>query len=375
MYNILVATGTRADFWILKPLLELLQKDKNVNLTILATAMHLEPKYGDTYKQIEVAGFTIDCKISMNLVDTQTNTICQGLAKLTSEFANYLNSHSFDICIILGDRYEMLAIANCCLLYRLPIAHFHGGELTLGNYDESIRHALTKFAHLHFASTEAYKKRILQLGENKDNVINCGAMGVFNVLENLKATSKKDLDFLHLSNNYAVVLFHPETLLASKQINTLLQALKEVQMQYIFIASNSDNGSDEIMQAIRDFIKNDSFNSQIVTSLENKLYHRLIKESRFLIGNSSSGIIEAPSLGVWTINIGNRQKGRIFGATVLNCQCDKNEILKTIDFVLNHQAPQGQNPYLQANSPQKAYQFLMQHLQNGIPKEKEFVDL
>lgn len=382
MKNIVVVTGTRAEYGILKGLLFKLKENPQVNLKIVATAMHLEKKYGETYKVIEEDGFNIDLKIPMYLTDTSDLTILKGMATLTSELADYFSKQAFDLVIVLGDRYEMLSVVDCAVVMKIPVCHLHGGELTLGNYDEFIRHSITKMSHLHLTATEEYRQRVLQLGEQEEAVLNVGSLGVENVVNNMASMKKEDLKHLSLSEKYGVVLFHPETLKGladgERQIVTLLNALKTQKMQFVFIGSNSDSGSDVIMANIADYIKKDQFGSFSVSSLNTKMYHTLVHYSQFLIGNSSSGLIEVPSLKVPTINLGNRQAGRVRGNTVIDISVEEEAIVQALaqaqspEFISQVQA--STNPYYQENAIGKAYDFIMNNLNQGIPLVKRFVD-
>ncbi|MDG6187900.1 UDP-N-acetylglucosamine 2-epimerase [Lactococcus formosensis] len=382
MKNILVVTGTRAEYGILKGLLEKFKESPDVNLKIIATAMHLEERYGNTYHNIESDGFEIDLKIPMNLSDTSDLTILRGMSILQVKLAEYLSKNNFDLVIILGDRYEMLAVANCAVIMKIPICHLHGGEITLGNYDEFIRHSITKMSHLHLASTAEYRRRILQLGESEDRVLNVGALGVENVVNNLKDMEIEDLNFLNLKQKYGVVLFHPETLKAGssseEQINILLSAIEKQRMQFIFIGSNSDSGSDTIMEKIYDYVQNDPFDSKVVASFDTHSYHTLVHNSQFLIGNSSSGIIEVPSLKVPTINLGSRQEGRIRGESVIDVPVEisyiDNAIQQAMSLDFQKKIVESKNPYYQENAIQQSFDFIMKQLNKNIPIEKEFVD-
>lgn len=380
-YTILVVTGTRAEYGILKPLMQKFVNDSDFQLDIIATAMHLEEKYGYTYKFIEQDGFKITKKISMNLSDTSNRTILRGMSHLQNELGDYFTENEVDLVIILGDRYEMLSVANAAVLNRVPIAHLHGGELTLGNYDEFIRHAITKMSHLHLTSTERYRQRVIQLGEQPDTVMNVGSLGVQNVVNELPTMTLEKLDFLQLHQSYSVVLFHPETLQAGKsvveQTETLLNVLRKQKKQFIFIGSNSDTGSDEIMALIHGYIAQDTYGSQFVPSLTTEDYHSLVRFADYLIGNSSSGIIEVPSLQTITINIGDRQKGRVHGSSVIDSPINEASLevalnkavgLQTKDFIF-------ENPYYQPNAVGMAYKFIVDHLSRGIPKEKLFYDI
>ena len=378
MYKVGVITGSRADYGIMKKLIYKLNNDKNILLYIVATGMHLEKKYGYTYRQIENDGFKINKKIKIDLLDSNKGTIVRSMSLLQNELSNLFNEINFDLLIILGDRFEMLATASAALIYNIPICHLHGGEKTLGNFDEYIRHSITKMSHLHLVSTEEYRNRIIQLGENPNMVVNTGSLGVENIL-NTKILSKrqllKDLNVDDIENYY-VVMYHPETLNnktdAEIQVNQLILALSMVEENIIFIGSNSDVGSDNIMKKILSFV-NENKNSYYFTSLASNQFYSLISHSLGLIGNSSSGIIEVPSLNKPTLNIGERQKGRLSGPSVINVNCEANSILDGIKAMRN--VTDFYNPYMQSNSTDKAYEAIKIALSNNIDTKKDFYDL
>lgn len=378
MKNICLVTGSRAEYGIMKQLMKKIDNDVELNIEIIATAMHLEEKYGNTYEEIEKDGFQIYKKIPLNLIDTTKKTIIKAISILSIELSRLFEERKYDLVIILGDRYEMLAVANTALIYNLPICHLHGGEKTLGNFDEYIRHAITKMSHLHLTSADEYRNRVIQLGETPDTVFNTGSLGVENVL----TTSLFDRTYLEntlnisLSSDYYVVLFHPVTLdnenEAEIQTANLLTALEEIDAQFIFIGSNSDAGSDKIMDKIMGFVEKNK-KAKLYKSLSSTEYHSLLKNSQGLIGNSSSGLIEVPSLKVPTLNIGDRQKERIHGPSVIDVKAETNEILsgmmqmKTItDF---------SNPYEKNNSSQMAHQIIKSALSQGITLKKDFFDV
>ena len=240
MKNVCVVTGSRAEYGIMRALLLKLNKEQNIKLDVVVTAMHLEEKYGNTYKQIEEDGLNIIKKIPLNLENTSKKCVSRSLAILTTGLSELFEEVKYDLIIILGDRYEMLPVVNVALIYNIPVCHLHGGEKTLGNFDESIRHAITKMSHLHLVASEEFKNRVIQLGEEEQNIHNIGAMGVENVIKQDFLT-KKELEEtlgLELEEEYYVVLFHPVTLEdggALKQIRTLLEVLSEQTKQVVFI--------------------------------------------------------------------------------------------------------------------------------------------
>lgn len=377
MKKICVITGSRAEYGILKPLLKKLKEDKDITLDVMATAMHMEEKYGYTYKIIERDGFDIKKKIPLNIKDTSKITVVKSISLLQIELSKYFSDNSYDMIVILGDRYEMLAVANVALIYNIPICHLHGGEKTLGNFDEYIRHAITKMSHLHLVAAEEFRNRVIQLGENPKRVITTGALGVENVLSN-KLIAKEELEkTLKVKlDDYFVVLFHPVTLKSEDdlvlQIDELLSALKKREESFIFIGSNSDTGSDIIMKKIKEFVCEKN-NRHIFSSLATVEYHSLIKYSNGLIGNSSSGLLEVPSLKKPTLNIGDRQKGRLRGESVVDVECKQDSILQGIEKMRS--IDNFYNPYEKENSSELAYLAIKEVLNNNISVEKDFYDL
>ena len=377
MKNVCVVTGSRAEYGIMRALLLKLNKEQNIKLDAVVTAMHLEEKYGNTYKQIEEDGLNIIKKIPLNLENTSKKCVSRSLAILTTGLSELFEEVKYDLIIILGDRYEMLPVVNVALIYNIPVCHLHGGEKTLGNFDESIRHAITKMSHLHLVASEEFKNRVIQLGEEEQNVHNIGAMGVENVIKQDFLT-KKELEEtlgMELEEEYYVVLFHPVTLEdggALKQIQTLLEVLSEQTKQVIFIGSNSDTDSDKIMGAIEEYTKKYR-SSKVFISLKPMEYHSLVKYSKGLVGNSSSGLIEIPSLKVPTLNIGNRQLGRLRGPSVVDVDTTRESIqegLKELSNIRNFY-----NPYEQENSIEKAKVAILDYLSKDKSIIKEFNDM
>ena len=377
MKNVCVVTGSRAEYGIMRTLLLKLNTEKSINLDVVVTAMHLEEKYGNTYKQIEEDGLNIIKKIPLNLENTSKKCVSKSLALLTTGLSELFEKIKYNLIIILGDRYEMLPVVNVALIYNIPVCHLHGGEKTLGNFDESIRHAITKMSHLHLVASEEFKNRVIQLGEEEHNVHNIGAMGVENVMRQDFLTEKELEETLgiELKEEYYVVLFHPVTLEdggALKQIQTLLEVLSEQNKQVIFIGSNSDTDSDKIMNEIEKYTMKNN-NSKMFISLKPREYHSLVKHSKGLVGNSSSGLIEIPSLKVPTLNIGNRQLGRLRGPSVVDVDTTKESIQKGLQDL--SKIRDFYNPYEQENSIEKAKEAILDYLSKDRSIIKEFNDM
>lgn len=383
MKKIVYVTGSRAEYGIMKRLLLALDQDIEIELTIVATGMHCDEKYGLTYKVIENDGFTIDRLIDINIDTSNNANILNSMSICQSEFGQYFQNNKFDAVMILGDRYEIFSVAIAAAMHNLSIIHLHGGEKTLGNYDEFIRHAITKMSKLHLASTEEYRQRIIQMGEHPDTVFNVGALGAENsLLMDLPSKTQLETKFGSLQKSYFMVVFHPETLTSvspSAQITELLNALAEFIEQYdfIFIGSNSDTGSDEITEKVKLFCA--TTGSRFMTSVTPEEYLALNKSSEGLIGNSSSGLIEIPSLHISTINIGDRQKGRVRGDTVFDCICQQAMIIETISLtqtaLIQNKVANSINPYYQQAVLKNALIAIKNFINNPIELCKDFHDI
>lgn len=336
MKNICVVTATRAEYGLLKPLMSLIKQSAGFNLQVLATGAHLSSEFGLTYKEIEHDGFIIDEKVEMLLSSDTAKGIVKSMGVGMIAYADAFERLNPDALVILGDRYEMLVVAASASVFKIPIIHLHGGEITEGAYDDAFRHAITKLSSVHFTSTEQHRNRVIQLGENPENVYNVGAIGLDNIF-NLKLLSRNELevelDFKFKKYNYQVT-FHPETLgsISSKeQFSILLDAIKEQEDSlFIFTKSNADTDGRIINSMIDDFVKEYPEKAKAFTSLGVLRFLSFVKECDAMIGNSSSGIIETPSLKVATINIGDRQKGRMQADSVINCDVNKEQIQEAI---------------------------------------------
>lgn len=331
--KICVVTGTRAEYGLLFPLLKRIQQDSAFQLQMLVTGMHLSSEFGDTYKQIESDGFTIDEKVEMLLsADTATGVVkSMGLA--TIGFADAFDRLQPELIIILGDRFEMLAAAQSALIMQIPIAHLHGGECTFGAYDDAIRHSITKMATWHFTSTESHRKRIIQLGESPEHVFNVGAIGIENIM-NLPLLARNEL-FEQLQLDLALPMFlityHPETTGETDGIFKLIGALQNYpNINLLFTKSNADNGGRKINETIQKFTLTHP-NAKLYDSLGQLKYLSAVKHAEAVIGNSSSGLIEVPYLMTPTVNIGTRQEGREQPNSVFNTLLDIEEIHSTIE--------------------------------------------
>lgn len=385
MRKICVVTGTRAEYGLLSRLMRMIQDASETRLQIIATNMHLSPKFGNTYKEIENDGFTIDFKIPIiddNSKDDAVTTV-KSMAKALSGFADAYDELKPDMVVVLGDRYEILASAEAAMIQRVPIVHIHGGEVTEGAYDDSIRHAITKMSHLHFTSTEEYKKRVIQLGEQPEHVFNVGALGVENVKKMPlmgKEEVEKEIDF-EITPNTILVTYHPVTLgnrTAKEDVEDFVAALEERKdLRVIFTMPNSDTGGRFIADAIHGFVAGNADRAKAFKSLGVVRYLSVMRQVAAVVGNSSSGLLEAPSFGIPTLNIGDRQKGRIAAQSVFNCTPDKNAILEGLDYIFSEefreQLPNVRNPYEKENTAEEIFKVISNYPLEQL-RQKHFYD-
>lgn len=357
--KIAFVTGSRADYGIMRRFLSLMNQDPEINLDILVTGALLSNTYGHQVDLIYNDGFNVKAEIEVPLDSSSNVKILHTMAITLDKFAEFFDKNKYDILIILGDRYEMLSVAEAAAMQRIPILHIHGGEATFGNYDEFIRHAITKMSLYHFAATEEYRNRIIQLGEAPERVFNLGALGAENCLFIDETNVPEDVKKLS-SKKYFVVLFHPETLTninVAEQMKNLLDSINEFigEYKFVFLGTNADTNSGIIRSMVKDFVQNNE-DAIYYENLHTDAYHYLVKNSICLIGNSSSGIIEAPSLGVYTINIGDRQKGRVRGNSVIDVKCQQLLIEAAINKVISiYKTIEPVNPYYQKDSANKYY--------------------
>lgn len=340
MRKVCVVTGTRAEYGLLSRLMWLIRADHDLTLQIIATNMHLSPEFGLTYKEIEADGFTIDKKVEMLLSSDTSNAITKSIGLATIGFADAYEDLQPDILLILGDRFEILAAATAALIYKIPVAHLHGGEITEGAYDDAIRHAITKMSHLHFVSTEIYRQRVIQMGEHPSTVFNVGALGCENI-KSLKLMSKDELEKslgFKLDRNTILITYHPVTMecnTSEQQFRELLSAIDLFpELKVIFTMPNSDTDGRIIMKMIKEYVAKNPERTVWFDSLGCYRYLSVLQYIGGVIGNSSSGIIEVPSFHIPTINIGDRQKGRVAAASVLNCKPTRQDIQQRLAVIL-----------------------------------------
>jgi len=383
MRKICVVTSTRAEYGLLYWLLKEIEADSELKLQLIVTGMHLSPEFGLTYKEIEKE-FKIDKKIEILSSSHTSLDICAEMARVYEKFAPALAELKPDILVLLGDRYEIFGVAGVASIIQIPIAHIHGGETTQGAFDEAFRHSITKMSHIHFAATNEYANRIIQLGEEPSRVFNVGGPGIENIKKlNLlnKDEFEKSIKF-KLAKKNLLITFHPATLensSAREQFNELLNALDELEeTNFIFTKANSDTDGDVINKMIDEYVRQNPQKAAAFVSLGQLRYLSAIKFVDIVLGNSSSGLLEVPSFKKATINIGDRQKGRARASSVIDVRPIKEEILAAIKRAYSKEFEQTLkdtiNPYDGGNPSKKMVKILKEIKLDGILKKK-FYDI
>lgn len=384
---ICVVTTTRADYGIFRPLLFALSADSTFDLRITVTGTHLSDIFGMTVREIKSDGFLIDEEIPILLGGCTTpEEMSATMARALEGFGSYFQKRRPELLVLLGDRFETFAVCACAVNARIPVAHLHGGEATEGLLDECFRHAITKMSYLHFTATEPYRKRVIQLGESPDRVFNVGAMGVENALHVPYITLKQlenELAFPLSSKPYAVVTFHPVTLeeeAAEIQIAALLSAMNaRPDLNFLITKSNADIGGQQINEQIEAFSACHP-NCCAVASLGMLRYMSALRYAAFVLGNSSSGIVEAPSFGIPTVDIGDRQRGRIRADSVIGCLPRQADILRAMELAcspeMRQKAASVVNPYGDGRTSERICKILKRVLSDGtINLKKKFYDI
>ncbi|MBM3117397.1 UDP-N-acetylglucosamine 2-epimerase [Jeongeupia naejangsanensis] len=353
--RICVVTATRAEYGLLRPLIAALQADGTVSLQLVVTGAHLAPEFGQTWKQIEADGFVIDAKVEMLLAGDTATATAKSMGLALSGFADVFARLQPELLVMLGDRYEMLAVAAAATLFRIPIAHLHGGETTEGAYDEAFRHAITKFAHLHFTATEDYRCRVIQLGEDPERVFNVGAIGIDSIKTLPLFSREQLLPQLGLIEDlpYWLVTYHPVTLAegdAVAEVDALVEALlAQAGTRIVVTGANADAGGRAVNARWQYWQAQYPHRLVLFASLGSLRYLSAAKHAIAVVGNSSSGIIEAPSLGVPTLDIGSRQQGRVRAGSVHHVAPTANGIAAGLVHVAResarHAAASHANPY------------------------------
>lgn len=340
--KICIATGTRADWGLLQPLVSALKARTDVCVQILATNMHLLHRYGHTVDEIRAAGFSVDAEVKMPDTDDSPSAKVEAMAECMHGCAHAFETLSPDLLIILGDRYEMFAVAVSATMFKIPIAHIAGGEISEGAIDDSIRHAITKLSALHFTETDAYRDRVVQMGEQPENTENAGSLGVWNIMHQslIDNTSlSQDISFPIGFRDTFLVTYHPATLDSADckaRIKALLKALDHFpDYKALITYPNNDAGAEQIIAAIHKYEKRHPKRVKVVKSLGMKRYLSMLQYAAAVIGNSSSGIIEVPSAGIPTVDIGARQRGRISAPSVIHCGDTEEEIIDAISKAIS----------------------------------------
>jgi GDP/UDP-N,N'-diacetylbacillosamine 2-epimerase (hydrolysing) len=383
MRKICIVTGTRAEYGLLRWVMQGIKDDNELTLQIIATGMHLSPEFGLTYKAIEQDGFQIDRKVEMLTSSDTSVGIAKSMGLGLIGFADALHDLQPDLIVVLGDRFEIFSAVSAALVARIPVAHLHGGETTEGAFDEALRHSITKMSHLHFVAAEPYRQRVIQLGEQPDRVFLVGGLGIDNIkrLQLLDRTAlETSLDF-KLGVKNLLITFHPvtlETATAEDQMNELLAALADLKDTIlIFTLPNADTDGRMLIKMVQNFVAQ-HINARAYTSLGQLRYLSCIAQVDGVVGNSSSGLAEVPSFKKGTINIGDRQRGRLQAESVINCEPSRSSIANALerlyssDFQANlHKVI---NPYGEGGASAKVVNTIKHHLITGIVK-KTFYDL
>ena len=352
--KICILTGTRAEYGQLKGLIELFVKSKNFKIKLIVTGSHLSSEFGSTYLQIQKDQLQIDKKIEILLSSDTQSGVVKSLNLLSLSLSDYFSNYKPDLLIILGDRYEVFAAAYTALIFEIPIAHIHGGEITEGAFDDAFRHSITKMSNIHFVANKVYKKRVVQLGESPKRVFVVGGLGVDTILKTKiikKGELESKLNFSFGKKNL-LVTYHPETIKYNKSendIDELLLALNEFKdINLIFTMPNADTGNKNIINKIKKYVR-ERRNAKIFSSLGQENYYSTLKIVDGVIGNSSSGLAEVPTFKKGTINIGRRQKGRLKASSIIDCPATSLQIKRAIKKLYSREFQNilrfTQNPY------------------------------
>jgi UDP-hydrolysing UDP-N-acetyl-D-glucosamine 2-epimerase len=376
--RIAVVTGSRADYGLLRGILTQLAKATDVELNVIVCGMHLVPKFGETWRAVEADGFPIAAKVDLQLTNDRPETIARGTGIGVSGFAEALPKLAPDLLVLLGDRYEILAATVAATLLNIPIAHIHGGELTAGAFDDAIRHAITKMACVHFVAAEPYRQRVIQMGEQPSFVFNVGAPGL-DLAATAPALTRAEL-FAALGidgpERFLLMTLHPTTARPeadAANVDAMLAALSEIEdRSFIFTGVNADPGYRMIDDAIRSFVASRPGRAHLFASLGSERYWAALRLADAVVGNSSSGILEAPAVGTPSINIGDRQQGRLRAASIIDCAADSAVILESLKGILEgrfHPDPGVEPPYGRGGASEKIAGILRKiDLRGAFPK-------
>jgi GDP/UDP-N,N'-diacetylbacillosamine 2-epimerase (hydrolysing) len=382
--KVCVVTGARAEFGLLRWMMGEIQSHPQLELQVIATGMHLSPEFGSTYREIEEAGFEIDARVEM-LLSSDTNTaVTKSMGLGVIGFADAYERLEPDIVVVLGDRFEIFAATSAAMISGVPVAHLHGGETTEGAFDEAIRHSITKMSHLHFVAADEYRQRVVQLGEHPDRVFNFGGMGI-DAIKRIKLLSREELERsleLSFGEKSLLVTFHPVTLeggaSSAAQMNELLAALEELNdTTLIFTMPNADTGGRELSAMVRRFAQRHP-NAKVYSSLGQLRYLSCLAQIDGVVGNSSSGLAEAPSFQIGTVNIGDRQKGRLKASSVIDCEPNRKAIAAALEKLYSADFQAGlasaSNPYGNGGASEAIAKVLAEYPLENIRK-KAFYNL
>ena len=381
--KICVVTSSRADYGLLRWVMQGIKDDPELKLQIIATGMHLSPTFGLTYRVIEEDGFMVDAKVEILGSSDSPATIAGSMGLALAGTAKAFSDLKPDLVVVLGDRYEIFAAAAAALVTKIPVAHLHGGETTVGAFDEAFRHSITKMSHLHFVATDEYRSRVLQLGENPKNVYLVGGVGIDSI-KNLPLLSKEDFENqlgIKLDTKSLLITFHPVTLDSEspeQQMKELLAALSHLHdTTLIFTMPNADTGGRVLIDMIEKFVGQNK-NAKVFTSLGQLKYLSCISHVDGVVGNSSSGLTEVPTFKKGTINVGDRQMGRIQASSVINCEPKEKDIKRAIETLysldFNSNLAATVNPYGEGGASARIVKALKEASLEGIVK-KTFYDL
>lgn len=385
MKKVCIVTGTRAEYGLLKPVIEKMHRAEGVELQLVVTGMHLSAEFGLTYREIEEDGYPIKTKVDMLLGSDTAVGITKSMGVALLGFADCFENNKPDIVVILGDRYEMFVASTAAMMAGIPIAHIHGGEKTEGAIDEAIRHSITKMSQLHFTATGEYRKRVIQLGEQPETVYNVGALGIENI-KTVKLMGKRELEEslgFQFTGHTIMLTYHPVTMesqTAEKQVRNILDAIdRRRDLSVIFTKANSDTDGRIINHMIDEYAAANNDRCTVHISLGQVRYLSALQFCMAVVGNSSSGIIEAPSFHIPTVNIGIRQQGRVRADSVIDCGNETQEILAAIEkaetMYKGGTLHTVANPYEGENTSQIICQKIAEYLEKKDTNIKKFYDL
>lgn len=364
----MLVTTSRADYGILSPLLTILREEPIFKVDLVVTGAHLDPLYGKTVREMKRDGFQIAETVPIRMKGDRESHICDAVSQGLRRFSKLFQKSVPDLVIVVGDRYELLSVSIAAVIHKVPIAHIHGGEMTLGATDDVIRHAMTKMASLHFPSMEPYARRIIQMGEHPERVHVVGALSLDTIrrMELMDRRTLSNLCRVDFEGEVALMTYHPVTQddydLASQQTQEIVGALAETDLSVLVTMPNADTGNRQVYQAIQKALQNKPEKFKLVKNLGQKAYLSAMCYARLMIGNSSSGLIESASFKIPVVNIGDRQEGRIRPLNVIDCDCSKESILNAIRRALSQEFRDSlsglKNPYGEGDAAYRIIQVL-----------------